>query len=266
MIDGFTVFVLLYGDYPELAVRCLTPLLSAAPNPFFISLRVGLNDVSKATHDIVMDLLARRAGPAETIVYASPINRRKYPMMRKMFYDEAHPVQTNAIMWFDDDTYLDSPVPPTWFHTAYHSFIDGAMFAVGGSVYRKVWTDGQRAVIPEQVWAGKMPLEPKARFVTGGWWMARTAFLQAYGYPFVELVHNGGDTLLGELVRQRGRYLLEFRDSLHINADANGQESKAARRGVVDKPLWHDGVTPATARSPHDFRITGVPVPMKEQP
>jgi hypothetical protein len=59
--------------------------------------------------------------------------------------------------------------------------------------------------------------------MTGGWWVARTAFLQKWDYPFRELQHNGGDVILGELCRQQDAFMLSWHSRVTVN--------KAARRG-----------------------------------
>jgi hypothetical protein len=44
----FSVNVLLYGNHPNLAARCLTTLIKALTPKHVVDVRIGLNDVSEA--------------------------------------------------------------------------------------------------------------------------------------------------------------------------------------------------------------------------
>ena len=44
--NGFTVGLLLYGDYPKLATRCLGSIIAAMDAELVISLRIAANAIS----------------------------------------------------------------------------------------------------------------------------------------------------------------------------------------------------------------------------
>ena len=135
--------------------------------------------------------------------------------------------QTVRVFWQKLEPILRQDNPPT----------------VVGSVYKTVkgFSPGEIAGLEQCRWFnGQSIREPRYRtkFCTGGWWAAQTEFLRCWDYPFPYLDHNGGDVLLGELVRQRGGRLHQFRDGIAINADKSGRESKAPRRGVTTPRPW----------------------------
>ena len=74
-------------------------------------------------------------------------------------------------------------------------------------------------------------------FATGSWWMTRTHLLKDYNWPDPDLVHNGGDVLLGELMYQNRLILRNYSHGLWINADESGRPSKASRRGFSQRSL-----------------------------
>ena len=234
--EGITVCVLLYGNFPELAARCLLPMANNIPPASGI--RIGLNVVSDATLDVVRALAGSR--PAKSvIVYNSPVNRLKYPMMRKMFYDPAFPITTRAIMWFDDDSAALYETE-SWVWPIYDRLFASPDNGVIGHVWQMRLTESQKNAIARQPWYRGLPVPPKATFATGGWWLASTEKLFAHRYPFTQLLHGGGDSLLGEMMRQNGYKVLNHvaPGMLLINADKDGRPSKADRRGTVTKTLW----------------------------
>ncbi len=96
LIGGkFTVFVLCYGEYPELAKSCLGSILSTLPIER-LDLRVGLNAVCDETRAYVKSL-------PTTKIYEDASNAGKYVIMRRMFHDPECPITTTHLVWFDDD-------------------------------------------------------------------------------------------------------------------------------------------------------------------
>jgi len=234
MKDKFTICVLLYGDHPQLAERCLTSICDTIQEGH-LNLRIGLNQVSQAVRDWVFSWM-----PHEDI-WEAPTNIHKYPMMRQMFYG-ARPVETPYTMWFDDDSYLDGyqlvrqQNQPYWLSLVEQNMVNSDMI---GSVYTIPFQGQQRAFVRDQSWYnGRDPEERKSmRFATGGWWTARTEVLREWDYPWEYLDHRGGDCMFGELMYQQGLRLNQFRDGVKINADDQGRESKAQRRGFDQPPL-----------------------------
>jgi hypothetical protein len=96
LIGGkFTVFVLCYGEYPELARSCLGSILGTLPIER-LDLRVGLNAVCDETRAYVKSL-------PTTKIYEDASNAGKYVIMRRMFHDPACPITTTHLVWLDDD-------------------------------------------------------------------------------------------------------------------------------------------------------------------
>lgn len=227
-----TACVLLYGDHPDLAERCLRPLLPLVAARR-LGLRVGMNQVSRRTAVLVFDMMAEAPGQA---VLNSQENILKYPMMRRLFgLDGGQPrVDTPYVMWFDDDSYVKDPDPAAWLAAAEAAMAGADMV---GSVYtmRAPHTARQEAWIRSQPWYGGRPVQNPPKFATGGWWMLRTEVVYRHNWPVPDIIHDGGDTMLGELIHQQGLTLARFNAGVAINADAAGRESKAPRRGRSGK-------------------------------
>lgn len=228
IFNRFTVCVLLYGDYPHLAHRCLSSLPSDAAFKTD-TLRIGLNAVSAATRKIVADYGA-------TNIWEYSENQLKYPVMREMLHGIS-PVKTDYMMWFDDDSYIRERAVREWFEKVAKT-METEKADVLGSLYTRAWEGNQRQFIMQQPWyRGKSPYQRKNRlFPTGGWWTIRASLLYDYDYPWPYLRHCGGDALLGELCIQQDLKVVKFRDGVAINADEHGNESEAVRRGVDERP------------------------------
>jgi hypothetical protein len=254
MRNKFTIGVLLYGDYPQLAERCLKSIVNTIDKDH-LHLRVGMNQVSPQVADWV------KSWVPDDCIWESDENIHKYPMMRQMIHG-IKPVETPYFMWFDDDSYLDGyqltdrrTQQPYWLQTVEHAMVNSDMI---GAIYSLGWMGHQREWVKSQPWyQGKDPLTRGAlRFATGGWWTMRTEMLYRWNYPFPSLDHRGGDTMLGELCLQNDLRLNNFRTGVKINADMQGRESNAAKRGF-DQPPCGAKFEPGVADVLH--RATGSP-------
>lgn len=235
--ESVTICVLLYGDYPALAQRCLASiaaLAAALPAGTRPQLRIGMNAVSAATRSVVEGLFTRV--DYDVLVLDSGENLCKYPIMRRMLYDIHGGVQRPQVMWFDDDSFIRTPTA-AWLEAALRGVTPQT--PVCGQVYRQKWRGGQQSWVKSQPWyGGKDPAErAQAVFVTGGWWCADMGFLRSIDYPWPALNHRGGDVLLGEAVFQQNRSLVRFSDGVSINAGTDGRSGSSARRGVDEPPL-----------------------------
>lgn len=257
MKNQFTICVLLYGDYPELAERCLTSIKRNIPNT--VPLRIGMNTTGDRTNEFVHQFAIDRQQNCDT--YTNNVNPHKYPTMRYMLHGEGGLVTTPYTMWFDDDSFISYTEREgvTWLDTVSKAMEDADMI---GSVYTIGWQGQQREFVKAQPWYnGKDPsARPKIRFATGGWWTIRTPLLYELDYPWPVLDHRGGDVMLGEACYQRGLRLNHFNSGVRINADEHGRESKSPRRGFNQQPIGFD-FTPGIAETLH--RATS---PMIEQP
>ena len=230
MRDKFTICVLLYGDHPGLADRCLRSITQAVAADD-LNLVVILNSVPPDISDWVKSWV-----PDDRIVEVTD-NPGKYPLMRRVLH-ESDFVETPYFMWFDDDSYLegfsleqDAPAKP-WLSVVSDAMEDADLL---GGIYTMRWMGKQREFVMQQPWyGGKSPAgRSSIKFATGGWWTARTDVLRRFNYPWPALHHNGGDTMLGELFFQQDLRLKNFRTGVRINADELGRESKAPRRGIT---------------------------------
>jgi hypothetical protein len=243
MIDGFTVCALFYGDHLDLAARCIDSILKhpdlSRPDPHaFKGLRIACNDVSPRVRNYINLALAENRPDCPIRIYNSATNACKYPMMRRMIYDTGRPIDTTHIMWFDDDSCIKGGLG--WWSRTYQAACN---YEVMGDVW-VVKFDNKQDWVKHQPWYTGTPWkkfrgEEVMEFATGGWWTARVDFLKHWNYPWAALRHRGGDCTLGALVTQQGLRLGRYKDGLWINADAQGRNSKAKRRGVDEDPIWY---------------------------
>lgn len=226
-----TVAVLLYGDHHDLAERCLTSLKPLVKTGR-VRVRLGLNQVCDATKDLVASF------HDSAMIVESSENLKKYPMMRRMFYDT--PLETDFVMWFDDDSYLkDAAVstPEVWLDEV-EALLSTTADMIG-SPYGINLRSRQHEWIMKQPWYANKTVKPGkvVMFATGGWWAIRSSVLRTYDWPPTGLLHRGGDVMLGELLRQCGLRLKSFRKGVAINADIFGRESASPRRGFDEPPI-----------------------------
>ena len=254
-MSKFTIGVLLYGDYPKLAQRCLTSIANTI-RAEDLNLRVGLNAVSPQVTAWV------KSWVPESCILEFPENINKYPLMRQMIHG-VNPVDTEYFMWFDDDSWLTGYElgtvnnKPYWLQLVDHAMASADMI---GSIYTMKFRGKQRDWVRAQSWyGGNDPKDRRLRFATGGWWTIRTQLLYDFNYPWPELDHNGGDSLLGEMLLQQKLRIQQFNEGVKINAADNGKESGAKRRGTSQPPLGHDydpGVGAALNRATTPASIT----------
>lgn len=261
----FTIYLLTYGDrHLDLFKRSLDSILAALPaaGGLVADLRLGFNDAPAACDHAFY----RTAGLDIDVVAFIPKSERanvgKYPLMRAMFnYDRRGPgYKAPWAMWFDDDSWLGR-VDPDWWREAARL---AAAHAVSGSVYRVNARPGQAAGVAAQPWYTGRPVGRQFTFATGGWWIAQRSFLDRHNWPFPELHHRSGDSILGELCRQQGEGIGNIRGLKHavyINADpATGEESRSPRRGPKEldgKWIWegYDGSPPDLAHNRFDYSV-----------
>jgi hypothetical protein len=231
----FTVCVLLYGDYPQLASRLLGSLDRYADGGDF-EVRIGCNQLSAESTLVVRQHLKEWGGRLcdWRHVYWSPCNVYKYPMMRRMLY--TRPITTPYTMWFDDDSWIHPAASPAWFSSVADAMADADM---AGSVWERELQGNQAAWIESRPWyAGKkFARGDRTKFCTGGWWTIRTEILQKWDWPDRDIVHFGGDQMLGVLCSQQGYRVKHFEAGVAINADGSGKCSSARRRGILQEKL-----------------------------
>lgn len=230
------LMVLTYGNHVTLAARCLNSIYPYVKRGGS-TIRIGLNEVSSATEELV--LIFSQGVPGPVFLYQEVQNKNvyKYPLMRRMFYDSESPVTSEYVMWFDDDSFVKNE--RLWSDVA--SVLGQEQPVLLGSTYVvPPFSELQCEAIRDQPWYAGQPVggNKKPRFCTGGWWVARHAELARWDYPFLAIQHNGGDVLLGELCRQQGYKVVHYNRNVAINANREGRESAAARRGVTTERPW----------------------------
>lgn len=240
----FTTFALLYGDYPELARRCLGSLHELPRDR--VEVRLGVNGVpdDSETRAVIEDCV-HQGYLSRSNICESTDNIHKYPLMRRMFHDPDNPITTPYTMWFDDDSYIRDDVfsVDNWLDDLVEvlrsSHMLGAKYKIGLGGRQKSWVE-------DQPWYNNRAVPSRTEFITGGWWCIRTHILHDFDWPIPELDHRGGDVMLGQLLHQHDFKLAQYNHRVAINADKYGHQCAAKKRGYDSKPIGWDydpGVT-----------------------
>lgn len=218
------VVALMYGNYPDIHHRLITSLKAAlVPG---MTVWAWLNQVCQPT----FDLLAKHR---EFALDVSSVNVPKYQVMRTL-YDRIQPGQFKWVLWLDDDTHF----PRADALEAAMRFIDKHESEHVCYVGEKWFVDylpGQEEFIKQSPWYHGVPFDlvgkakkPGIHFMTGGYVWLRVDVMKQLNWPDTRLVHNGGDTLLAEAIRQRNL------PSHHYNFGVKVNDAK--RRGRSDAP------------------------------
>jgi hypothetical protein len=253
-----SICLLLYGDHQDLALRCLGSLTLSGVSAIqdrVKDIRVGMNKVCDGTRAYV-ELWASRVSdscrfPVITFERLDVFRPTKYPMMRRMFYYPSRSLG-DCVMWFDDDSYVvpRDHNPQDWWGEILSTMEGCDMLGQG---WERSLVGKQRFWVYRQPWFNpEVGLPDKLRFCQGAWWCAKSALLAAADYPFKDLQHNGGDSMLGELARHTGwrvEYVPVDYADVRINADRFGTHSEAPRRGIVKE--LDIGVSCTKASLPH---------------
>lgn len=242
--NSFTICVLLFGDHTVLGHRCLSSIIRACSAAVPAHLRVGLNAVSNRTERFVATLI-ESGFLLEDHVWRSAANIHKYPMMRRMFYDKDRPIETPYVMWFDDDSFIKEEMvgaSPSFLQRVLDTMdppagSKAAAAAMCGAIYTMGLMGSQQQFIEDQPWYRGKKIPHSVHFATGGWWTISTSALRQLDYPWPNLDHRGGDVMLGHSLVQNNLVLANFRDGIAVNADGEGRESKAKRRGFDQTPI-----------------------------
>lgn len=230
-----TVFVLCYGDYTELHMRCLKSILSTIPAEQ-LDLRVGANACCEASLNYLATLPI-------TKLYRHDTNFLKYPLMREMFYDPELPITTKYLTWFDDDSYV---VNPAWLRRLSESIVSNHPHGsrlFGIKFVHELRKDSEARWFRTAPWYRHRPWQLRngadapngsyIPFVSGGFWALSTECLQGSFLPDARLAHNGGDITIGAQVHQLGYKIKDFnRDKVFVHS------SGAPRRGFSEEFPW----------------------------
>lgn len=236
MADGaadLCVCVLFYGQDEQcfqLAQRVLNaPMRELARHN--VEFRFGFNAVGAETKAYVKEAIEQHFHGA---MWVEPEeNIFKYPIMRRMLHER--PLKAPVTMWFDDDSCLAPTCDVARWLPRVLKLLD--TYAMVGSLYRQRLLGGQAEWIKSQWWYNRKPVQPYVKFITGGWWAIRSSALLRFDWPIPDLKHRGGDVMLGALCAQHDLPITHFRDGVWINANDQGVESKAPRRGHNERPI-----------------------------
>lgn len=247
----FTICVLLYGDHLDLAKRCIEPILQLPKKR--IELRIGCNAIGPATQDWLDTIFDIKAEDCHSAIrYSTQSNIGKYPMMRNMFHDPNHPIHSPYIMWFDDDSYITTPTNE-WLNSVGSQL---ALHPMCGCIMGTTYAGNQTKWIQMQPWykgrgfheagtyANPIPVMPW--FAVGGFWAIRPALIQKLDWPPKNIIHRGGDVMLGEALYQHNIVAQNFYQGVVINADKDGNAHKAPRRGMDPLSVGIDYEPPLT--------------------
>tara|TARA_Y100001938_G_scaffold150895_1_gene244219 strand:+ start:667 stop:2610 length:1944 start_codon:yes stop_codon:yes gene_type:complete len=237
----FTICLLLYGDFPDMHKLCLDSLLHTVP-AHLVDLRIGSNELCERTLKY-LDVLEKEGRPFTH--YRNEDNKKKYPVMRDMFYDEENPINTNYLIWFDDDTICNRD--DNWLARLAEMIIDNHDdgFRMYGPRYTWNIRNSQMDWIKNASWYHGRPFRDgrgnpshnatKIHFATGSFWALSTEAMRECNIPDPRIGHNGGDYMIGEQLYQGGYKLKSFSGRKQIV-----NWSAFPRRGLNEK---HTGCT-----------------------
>lgn len=221
------VCVLLYGDYPDLARRCLVSLDGLLDDPD-TNLVVAMNEPSSRTLSLLPTVLPNR--PDRITFTLSDPQIHKYPMMR--FVLGTPTLRPGGIFcWFDDDSFVKTD--PRLMVRDLRLDLAGTDPTVVGAKYtynrlEPYQVDWAR----RQWWYTGQPIQAqKTPFLTGSWWACHTSLLRKYDWPDPVIDHNGGDILFGLLCDQQGIRMVDSHKHVSINADSSGRDCSQPTRG-----------------------------------
>ena len=226
-----TIYCLLYGNFHELHKRLLSSLFKRLPYDI-ADVVIWCNTVCPET----IEWLGKHIR-VDWIWINSGTNVPKYEVMRRLFHERALP-ETPWLLWFDDDTHIVAD--DWWYKTVeYIEARQAENICYVGQHWYVHHLPGQEEFIKAAKWYKGVPSElhatrnPKVRkpgikFATGSYVWLRTDVMTQLGWPDLRLVHNGGDTLLGEAVRQQGLPRHDFHYGVKVN--------DGKRRGLSEIP------------------------------
>lgn len=238
-----TAFVLCYGDFFDLHVRCLKSILKTTDRKR-LELRVAGNSVGESTRRYIQELVE---DDQVSVFYDSKENRRKYPVMRDIFRDSKRPIKTRWLLWFDDDTLVDRN--DSWLQLLAAQIVSADMPKLGGVgvVQNYQLNPKQLQTVQAAPWYRGRPFRDRrgkpvangntVHFLTGSFWAMKTECIETCDIPAALLGHNGGDVLIGEQLWQGGYSMKHWQETTKkqiINW------SSAPRRGLNEKH-WGTG-------------------------
>lgn len=237
----FTQFILCYGDFTDMHQHCIDSVLNSTARDR-LELRIIGNMLCEETRRFVKKKV--ETGDI-TVFYDHTSNRRKYPVMREAFRDVEHPIRTQWLIWFDDDTMADTD--RSWLDKLAGKIVarDEARLGMIGAKYYWTLTSEQAAWLRAGGWHKGKPFQDRSGkeahngrcvwFATGSCWAMKTECIQACDIPDSRLGHNGGDWTIGCQITQNGYHIVHWSEL----ANKKGHKpvinwSSVKRRGLTE--------------------------------
>ena len=228
--EDVAIFCLCYGPHMDLHERLFNSLKRSVPKGVWVF--PWLNEVPEGTINIFGSHESRNWQLRNMY---SDRNEPKYKVMRKLFHDQALQSAITPFkwfVWFDDDSHV---IKDDWWEktTNFLAEHEKENVCYVGQTWLWHWRPGQWDFVTRAKWYKNKPPElikgrPGIKFATGAYWWLRTDVVKLLDWPDERLSHNGGDTLLGEAIRQNGLPRHNFSYGVKVN--------DARRRGRSDKP------------------------------
>lgn len=197
----FSVLVCCYGEFSNYSIRCLNSLVDLASGEYEIPIHVGCNECTPETVQHVIDLYNAEKITSMTV---SQLNRNKDPMMRSLI--EA--VDTEFLLWLDDDSHF---VKKNWDRRIVKFIESKPDLDVAGHIFYCHRSKEYQSFLKRRPWyVDRRPKEDVVWFPTGGFWIARTKFLQYHDWPDRKMIKKQDDLLLGDLCEQHNAKLIDF--------------------------------------------------------
>jgi hypothetical protein len=226
-IADVCVCVLFYGaedKHFKLAQRVLNePMRRLAERN--VEFRFGCNAVGAATTSYLLQQIATHFHRA--VLFHSPENIMKYPMMRRMLHEP--PIRAPITMWFDHDSYLNLNADDNidaWLGRVIKN-VNGCNFI--GSVYKQALSTAHLDWLANQPWFNPAYDKKYLSYIVGGWWTIKTDLLRKFDWPPQDLQQKGGDALLGAMFKHQDLPFCHFRDGVRVNVNDAGVESAEPR-------------------------------------
>lgn len=228
MADGAAdvcICVLFYGaedKHFKLAQRVLNaPMRCLAKRN--IEFRFGCNAVGAETTFFLQRQISDHFHRA--LLFHSPENIMKYPMMRRMLYEP--PIKAPVTMWFDHDSYLDP-------EDDVNDWLDRVLKNVAGcnllgSVQKNVISAEYISKQTAQPWFNPDCDKTYLSYVVGGWWTIKTDLLLRFDWPPSDLKQKNGEIVLSAMFKHQNLSLCHFREGVRVNVNDSNVEAAAPR-------------------------------------
>lgn len=196
----FDVLVCCYGDYIDIAKRCLDSVIDLSSQS--LNIHVGLNECGLNTKKYCRDLLDNSK---ITTLIESNVNINKDPMMRKLI----DCVSSEYFLWLDDDTF---PTKKGWDNLILESL--NKEYDVGGftHVSNRNSYAGYKNFLEKRPWFNSWEKYKSYKdsnlqndhipFPIGFLWVGKTKYFLKHNFPDKYMVKKCDDMLLGEMIYQ----------------------------------------------------------------